>query len=105
MILQEFSDYLKNETEKAEKTSVFLLFLWLKTKLENPALSNIDKIIQKEIYIAKNKIGQTMFIAKSESGRTLINALYNFALSFEQHKLAQFLHDKNANNFNNVNKS
>ena len=97
MILQEFSNFLK---ENINKPSVSLLFAWLKIKIESPAKNNIDKIIQKEIYIAKNKIGNVLFIGKSPSGRNLIQSLYNFALSFEQQKMARWIHQQKANNFN-----
>lgn len=96
MILKEFSDFLqKNE----EKPSVSLLYIWLKLKIETPAKSNVDKILQKEIYIAKNKAGHSMFIGKSPSGRNLMQSLYNFALSFEQQKMARWVHNQKANNF------
>ncbi len=98
MILQEFSEFLK---QNKEKPSVSLLFVWLKIKIESPAKSNVDRIIQKEIYIAKNKVGSTFFIGKSPSGRNLIQNLYNFALSFEQQKMARWIHEQKANNFKN----
>lgn len=97
MILKEFSQYLQ---KNPEKSSILLLNDWLKEKIEKPAMTNIDKIIQTEVYIAKNKIGNTFLIAKSDSGRKLIKALYNFSLSFEQQKLSRFIHDKNASDFN-----
>ena len=98
MILKEFSDFLKTNEQKP---SVSLLFVWLKQKIETPAKSNVDKILQKEIYIAKNNVGHNLFIGKSPSGRNLIQSLYNFALSFEQQKMARWLHDKKANDFKN----
>lgn len=98
MILQEFSDFLK---QNEKKPSVSLLFAWLKIKIESPALTNVDKIIQKEIYIAKNKLGNSLFIGKYPSGRNLIQSLYNFALSFEQQKMARWIHNQTANNFKN----
>ena len=98
MILKEFSDFLKNNEQKP---SVSLLYAWLKMKIESPAKSNVDRILQKEIYIAKNKAGNFLFIGKSPSGRNLMECLYNFALSFEQQKMARWLHDKKANDFKN----
>lgn len=102
MILNEFSDFLKNNEQKP---SVSLLYVWLKLKLETPAKSNVDKILQKEIYIAKNKAGNFLFIGKSPSGRNLIQTLYNFALSFEQQKMARWIHKQKANNFKNIKES
>ena len=96
MILKEFSKYLQNNKEK---NSVELLNKWLIERLETPSLNKIDNIIKTELYYAKNKEGKTLIIAKSDTGRTLINALYNFSLSFEQYKLAKFLHDKKTNDF------
>lgn len=98
MILQEFSDFLK---QNEEKSSVSLLYVWLKLKIESPAKSNADKILQKEIYIAKNKLGASLFIAKSPSGRRLMESLYNFALSYEQQKMARWIHHQKANDFKN----
>ncbi len=98
MILKEFSQFLQNNIETS---AIVLLNKWLKEKLEKPAVSNIDKIIQTEIYIAKNKYNDSLLIAKSESGRKLIKALYNFSLSFEQQKLARWIHNKKANDFKN----
>lgn len=108
MILREFSDFLQNYYEKYEdkegetqKTPVFLLFFWVKNKIEKPASSNVDKILQKEIYIAKNKIDDFLLIGKSPSGRKLIDALYNFALSFEQQQYARWIHERKPQDFNN----
>ena len=98
MILKEFSDFLKNNEEKP---SVSLLYIWLKMKIESPARTNVDRILQKEIYIAKNKVGNFLFLGKSPSGRNLMQSLYNFALSFEQQKMARWLQDKKANDFKN----
>lgn len=99
MILKEFSEFLqKNE----EKPSVSLLYVWLKMKIESPAKSNVDRILQKEIYIAKNNVGNFLFIGKSPTGRNLIQSLYNFALSFEQQKMSRWVHNQKANYFKNI---
>ncbi len=97
MILKEFSKYLQ---ENKEKNSVELLNEWIIERLNRPSLDKVDNILKTELYYAKNKNNRTLIIAKSETGRTLINALYNFSLSFEQYKLAKFLHDKKPKNFN-----
>ena len=97
MILKEFSKYLQ---ENKDKNSVILLNEWIIQRLETPSLNKVDIILKTELYLAKNNNNKTLVIAKSETGRTLLNALYNFALSFEQHKLAKFLHDKKSNDFN-----
>lgn len=96
MILKEFSKYLQ---ENKEKNSVKLLNEWLLKKLINPSLNKVDNIIKAELYLAKNNNDKTLIIAKSDTGRTLLNALYNFSMSFEQYKLAKFLHDKKSTDF------
>lgn len=98
MILKSFSDFLKeNENLSATKA----LFVWLCSRRTNNPIENVDKIINKELYFALNKRKDVMIIAKSESGRTLMNALYNFALSYEQYKLAKWLHERKSTDFNN----
>ena len=96
MILKEFSKYLQ---ENKEKNSVNLLNDWIIERLQRPSLDKVDNILKAELYFAKNNNDKTLIIAKSESGRTLLNALYNFSLSFEQYKLAKFLHDKKSTDF------
>lgn len=96
MILKEFSKYLQ---ENKDKNSVNLLNDWIIERLQRPSLDKVDNILKAELYFAKNNNDKTLIIAKSESGRTLLNALYNFSLSFEQYKLAKFLHDKKSNDF------
>ena len=90
MILKKFSKYLR---ENKDKNSVNLLNEWITERLQQPSLDKVDNILKAELYYAKNSCGKTLIIAKSETGRTLLNALYNFSLSFEQYKLAKFLHD------------
>ena len=98
MILKKFSEFLqKNE----EKPSGSLLYVWLKMKIESPAKSNVDRILQKEIYIAKNNVGNFLFIGKSPTGRNLIQSLYNFALSFEQQQYARWIHERKPQDFKN----
>ena len=89
MILKEFSKYLR---ENKDKNSVILLNDWLIERLKRPSLNKVDNILKTELYFAKNNNNKTLIIAKSDTGRTLLNALYNFSLSFEQYKLAKFLH-------------
>ena len=99
MILKEFSKYLQ---QNKDKNSVILLNKWIIERLMRPSLDKVDNILKTELYFAKNSNGKTLIIAKSETGRTLLNALYNFSLSFEQYKFAKFLHDKRSNDFNHA---
>lgn len=97
MILKEFSEYLlKNQ----DKSSVKLLYKWLREKLEVLPVSNVDKVIKEELYTAENDYGDFLIIAKRESGRKLIQTLYNFALSFENQKVARDVHNSKPSDFN-----
>ena len=101
MILTEFSKFLQeHENEIIEKkSSISLLGQWIKSVLERKPKTNVEKIIHTEITLAKNKAGDYLLVAKSESGRTLTNALYNFSLSYEQHIMTKWLQDKKPSDF------
>lgn len=101
MILSEFAKFLQeNEQEIIQKKScTSLLGQWIKSVLERKPKTNVEKIIHTEITLAKNKVGDYLLVAKSESGRMLTNALYNFALSYEQHVLKKWLQDKKPQDF------
>jgi|GEM_PF-6227295 len=93
MILKEFSKYLQ---EHSGENPAVLLNEWIIERLKRPSLDKIDIILKTELYYAENSSKNTLVIAKSETGRTLLHALYNFAISFENYKSAKFLHDKKA---------
>lgn len=101
MILSEFSKFLQSKEQEIieKKSCTNLLGHWVKSILENEPDSNVEKIIHKEISLAKNKAGDYLLIAKSESGRMLTNALHNFSLSYEQHVLKKWLEDKKPSDF------
>lgn len=101
MILKEFSQYLQNNiSETGDRNYLACLFDWIKMKKQSPILSNVDKIIHAEIYIAKNKFSDYLLIGKSPTGRKLVDVLYRFTTSFEQQEMARFLHDKKPKDFN-----
>ena len=89
MILSEFSKFLQSKEQEImdKKSCTALLGVWVKDILEKQPNNNVEKIIHSEIAIAKNKLGDYLLVAKSESGRTLTNALYNCDLSYEQQVL------------------
>lgn len=101
MILTEFSKYLQDREQEIidKKSCTSMLGQWIKSVLEKKPKTNVQKIIHTEISLAKNKAGDYLLVAKSESGRTLTNALYNFALSYEQHVLKKWLQDKQPKDF------
>lgn len=80
-------------------TCIKLLSRWVKGVLEKKPKDNVEKIIHQEIALATNDLGDFLLVAKSPSGQTLTSALYNYALSFEQHVLRQWLEDKKPNDF------
>lgn len=101
MILGEFARFLQEKEQEIidKKSCTSLLGQWVKSVLEKKPKTNVEKIIHTEIILAKNKAGDYLLVAKSESGRTLTNALYNFALSYEQHILKKWLQDKKPSDF------
>lgn len=101
MILTEFAKFLQDNEQEIikRKSCTSLLGAWIKSILETKPKTNVDKIIHAEITLAKNKVGDYLLVAKSESGRTLTNALYNFALSYEQHVLKKWIQDKKPSDF------
>ena len=103
MILKEFSKFLQNHEEEIikNKSTITLLGTWIKSILEKQPHSNVEKIIHAEITIAENKKGDYLLIAKSPSGQSLTESLYNFALSYEHHLMKKWLENKKASDFKN----
>jgi len=102
MILREFSKYLqaKNEDLINNKTSATkLLCEWIRLVIYKNPKNHIDKIVHKEIMLAENPAGDFFIVGKSESGRVLVNALYNFALSYEHYIMSKWLLDKKPEDF------
>lgn len=92
MILEAFSTYLKTNTDK---NSILLLNEWIKLKIKEPSFDKISNVIKNEIYLCKTQNKKILLIGKRESGRKLLKALYNYAISFEQYKIAKEKHEKN----------
>ncbi len=102
MILSEFSKYIQQHDKEitANKTTATkLLCEWIKIVINKNPKNHVDKIVHKEIMLAENKLGDYFITAKSESGRTLIKALYNYALSYEHYIMNKWLHDKKPQDF------
>ncbi len=92
MILSEFSKYIQTKDEEIitnKSTGVNILTEWIRTIMSKNPKTNVEKIIHSEITLAQNKYNEFLIVGKSESGRVLINALYNYALSYEHHVLAK----------------
>ena len=91
MILKYFADYLQETKQPPE---IKVLIFWIKSKLENPPVCHQDKIIQAEIYLAKNKNGEFCLIGNSETGRNLVMSLYNYTLSCQNLREARQKHEE-----------
>ena len=102
MILREFATFLQNKNDDniANKTTTTkLLCEWIKFVINKNPKNHVDKIVHKEIMLAQNKSGDFFIVGKSESGRILVNALYNFAMSYEHYILSKWLIDKKPKDF------
>jgi hypothetical protein len=102
MILEEFSKYLQEHKEEivaGDTTATKLLCEWIRQIIHQNPRENMDKIIHTEIMLAENKTGDFLIVGKSESGRTLVNALCNFALSYENYLMSRWLADKKPDDF------
>jgi len=103
MILNEFSKYLQANNEliiSEKKSALKLLCEWINSVMLRNPKTNVDKIIHTEITLAKNNQGDFFITGKSDSGRVLVKALYNFALSYEQYVMQKWLEDKKPDDFN-----
>jgi len=102
MILNEFSKYLQSKNEEIlsnNTTATKLLCEWIKFVINKNPKNNVDKIVHKEIMLAQNKSGDFFIVGKSESGRVLVKALANFALSYENYLMQKWLIDKKPKDF------
>lgn len=102
MILKAFSIYIqrhKNDILNNKTTAAKLLCNWIKLVINKTPKNHVDKIVHREIMLAQNKAGDFIIVGKSDSGRTLVKALYNYALSYEHYILSMRLNDKLPENF------
>lgn len=108
MILNEFSKYLQKHNDdliNSKTSATKLLCEWIKLVINKPPKNNAEKIVHKEIMLAQNKSGDFLIVGKSDSGRILVNALNNFALSYENYIMSKWLSDKKPHHFINRPKS
>ena len=102
MILKEFSTYIqsrKEEITNGTTTATKILCDWIKFVITKNPKGHVDKIVHTEIMLAENELGEFFIVGKSESGRTLVNALHNFALSYEHYIMQQWINNTKANDF------
>lgn len=106
MILNEFSKYIQSKNEditSGKTTGTKILCDWIKIVINKNPKNHVDKIVHKEIMLAENKSGDFLIVGKSESGRTLVNTLYNYALSYEHYIMSKWLENQKPNDFNSKN--
>lgn len=101
MIIAEFAKFLQQHDKEIieNKSTCNLLCSWVMGILERKPKNNVEKILHTEIACAKNECDEFFLVAKSKSGQKLTQALYNFALSYEQHLMRKWLENKNASDF------
>ena len=102
MILKEFATYIqsrKADITSGKTTATKILCDWIKSVITKNPKGHVDKIVHTEIILAENEIGDFFIVGKSESGRVLVNALYNFALSYEHYIMQQWINNQKPNNF------
>lgn len=106
MILNEFSKYIQSKNEditSGKSTGTKILCDWIKIVINKNPKNHVDKIVHKEIMLAENNSGDFLIVGKSESGRILVNALYNYALSYEHYIMSKWLENKKPQDFNSQN--
>lgn len=102
MILKEFSKYLQNKNKdiiNGKTTTTKLLCEWIRYIIYKNPKNHVDKIVHREIMLAENKSGDFLILGKSDSGRVLVNALYNYALSYEHYIMSKWLENKKPSDF------
>lgn len=97
MIIKAFSEYIK--TVNSDIPTILLLSKWLRLKLSQEPTNNIEKVIHNEIRLFNNKKGLYLLAGKTKTGKILIESLYNYALSYEQHNFNKWLHRLKASDF------
>lgn len=94
MILSEFAKFLQlhnSELMTNKTTPLELLHKWLYKVITKNPKNNVEKIVHKEIMYAQNENDEYIIVGKSPSGRKLVNALINFAKSYDNYNHAKWL--------------
>ena len=102
MILGEFSKYLQQFDEEIisnKTTATKVLCEWIKLVINKNPKNHIDKIVHREIMLADKPQGDFIIVGKSDSGRVLVNALSNYALSYENFLMSRWLANKKPQDF------
>lgn len=102
MILAEFSKYLqskKDEIINGKTSAAKILCDWIRLVIYKNPKNHIDKIIHRELMLAENECGDFLIVGKSDSGRVLAKALFNYSQSYEHYIMSRWLDDKTPDDF------
>ena len=126
MILEAFSDYLQAADPQVHSTDVLARWLW--EILSAPPETQVDRVIHTEIILCRGPLETEekvdrlqlvypaefdiendsdstpdpyIFCGSSRSGRKLLKSLKLYSQSYEQQKLARWLHELKASDFAN----
>ncbi len=97
MILEAFSQHLKQQDDKI--SADIILLQWLREKLKVEPEDNTDRILHAEIEFSSDENGNIIFKGKAKSGKILLEALFNYAQSYEQQKFGRWVHKLKASDF------
>ena len=106
MIISEFAKYLQLHEQEifTNKTeAINLLAPWIESVLSKNPKNNIEKMLHKEIFYCKNSSNDSVIIGKSDSGRTLVKALIEFAKSYQNYNRAKWIEINNKQYYNDRN--
>ena len=96
MIIKAFAQALQQQNNA--EPCVFLQD-WLKEILNKPPSNHVENVVHTEFFLQTTNEGITIVSSNSKTGRELLQALYNFCLSYENFLFARWLHKKNAGDF------
>ena len=96
MIIKAFADAL--HLQKNAEPCVFLQD-WLKMILSKKPENHVENVIHTEFFLQTTQEGITIVSSNSSTGRDLLQALYNFCLSYENFLFARWLHKKSSGDF------
>jgi len=98
MIIKAFSEYIKSFN--TEIPAINLLPDWIRKILSKKPENNVERIIHHELGFLENKQGFYLLIGKNNSGKILLDSLYEYALSYDNHKFSKWVHNVKASDFN-----
>jgi hypothetical protein len=102
MILEAFSHVLHREWGREDNSARDILHRWLLSVLtEAEPKDNVSKVIHTEIALL-NAPGHAIFLAKSDTGETLLNSLYMYCDSYENWQFGRWLHEIKPHRFNQI---